>query len=178
VTRVAADGPEAAAEDAAARAPLEVRTVSGTQWLGIAHACDRNELLLTTSAEPVPTSLLAARPGACRGGAAPRMPAPAPLAVKSEGIEALIALGHVGPKTSLAEAVLRPHVAGTPRSPDGRRLVAPTPLGLLVTGGDKPELWRADGLPEWTALSDCAVANDARALACVAAGRVLWIPRP
>jgi hypothetical protein len=49
---------------------------------------------------------------------------------------------------------------------------------VLVTGGDKPELWRATALPEWTGLSDCAVANDARAVACVAAGRVLLLKRP
>src|SRR5690606_40566938 len=72
------------------------------------------------------------------------------------------------PYTTLfrSEAVLRPRVVGSPRSPDGRLLVAPSPLGLYVSRSPKPELWSI-GSTDWTTLSDCAVANDAAAIACV-----------
>jgi hypothetical protein len=186
VVRVSSAGSEEALpEGGPAVWPLEVRSAEGARWSGLAHACDRNELLLTIeapagapAAAPFVSSLLAARPGTCRGGAAPKLAKPAPLAWKPGAIEALVAVGHVGPKTSSAEAAMRPQPPGTPRSPDGRLLVTPTALGLLVVGGKKPELWQSPALPEWTTLSDCAVANDARAVACISGDRALLLRRP
>jgi hypothetical protein len=185
VARVSSGTEELLSEGGPAAWPLEIRSPEGARWSGLAHACDRNELLLTIAAPPeappVPPSvsaLLAARPGTCRGGAAPKIAPPTPIAWKPGGIEALVASAHVGPKTGAAEAAMRPQPPGTPRSPDGRLLVAPTTLGLLVVGGKKPELWSSAALPDWTSLSDCVVANDARAVACVSGGRALLLRRP
>jgi len=71
---------------------------------------------------------------------------------------------------------LAPNVSrGTPRSPDGKYLVVPGPIGLLVLGG-KPETWTVE---DPGALSECAVANGAAAAACVAKDRVVIVtPEP
>jgi len=69
-------------------------------------------------------------------------------------------------------------VSGSPRSPDGRRLVATSSIGLLVLGGAKPELWQGPGLPAPDTLEDCVVANLAKAIACTANHRVVIVPRP
>jgi hypothetical protein len=55
--------------------------------------------------------------------------------------------------------------------------VIPTPLGVLVSGGDQPELWQASELQPWDSLSDCVVAGGASAVACVKQRRVLLIRR-
>lgn len=186
VVRVSRDGrEESLGEGGQAPWPLEVRSDGGARWAGVAHACDRNEVLLTLqapagapAAEPIVTGLLAPRPGSCRGGAAPKAPPPAPLVWKTNGLEAIVAGAHVGPLTSVAEATLRPQPLGTPRSPDGRLLALPTPLGVLVSGVQKTELWQAAALPAAHALSDCTVANGAAALACVGEGRALLLVRP
>ena len=187
LVRIATDGTEQPLDaDAAPESwPLEVVSDGGWRWSGVALACDRSEVLLsvqtgpgTPAAPPLVTDLLAPRPGACRGGAPPKYARPAPLAWKTTGLEAIVAGAHVGPKTSAADAALRPQPLGTPRSPDGRHLVVPTPIGLLVTGPKKPELWQTANLPEETALSDCAVASGAAAVACVASGQLLILRRP
>jgi hypothetical protein len=178
VVRVTPDGREE--NDSAAKSwPLEVTSEGGARWTGLLYACDRNETLLVASSPnpPIVSTLLAPRPGSCRGGAAPKPVLTSPLGWKPNGLEALVALAHVGPKTSVGEAALRPQLLGSPRSPDGRLLVTPMPLGLLVIGAAKPEVWAASS-PEWTSLSDCTVANDAKSVACVSAGRALLWRRP
>jgi hypothetical protein len=182
LVRVAADGSSEAALDAEAGAaawPLAVTPPGGAPWTGVTEACDRPEVLLTFGAtgSPLPTRLLAPRPGACEGGAAPRVPAPAPVGVSGGKLEALVAGSLVGPHDFGAESML-PVANGSPRSPDGKLLVAPTALGLLVLGTDKrkPELWTASGVDP-LGLSDCTVANGARAVACMARERVLLFVR-
>jgi hypothetical protein len=182
VVRVAPDGAseeELGIEAGVERWPLEPVSQSGLRFAGVTQACDRSELLLTfagpggAASEPVATRLLAARPGACAGGRAPAALPIAPLAFKPDGLEAIVAGSIVGPRTSPGEAALRPHPPGAPRSPDGRWLVVPNPLGILVTSVQKTELWLAPsaeggsplGPPE--GLTDCVVANDAKAVACI-----------
>ena len=52
-----------------------------------------------------------------------------------------------------------------------------TVLGLLISGGDAPELWQSAELTPWHTLSDCVVANGASAIACVKEGRILLLRR-
>jgi hypothetical protein len=189
LTRVSADASreERISADAGSPSwPLEVVSARGLRWSGVSYACDRSELLLTyvdsrsAPGEPQPTDLLAPRPGACRGGSVPQTPDPAPLGWSDGALTAIVAGATVGPPF-IAKARLAPHTPGTPFSPDGRWFVAVTPLGLLLDGA-KPELWRAPSnggpLGALRTLSDCVVANEARAAACIQAGRVLFIPRP
>jgi hypothetical protein len=60
---------------------------------------------------------------------------------------------------------------GAPRSPDGKTLVVPTTLGLVVRGA-RTRIYRAKELDgAYSELRDCAVSNDASAVACVRGGR-------
>lgn len=183
LVRVSVDGSSETALDAEAGVaawPLAVTLTGGTRWTGVTEPCDRPEVLLVFGAKgpPVPTRLLAPRPGTCEGGAPPRVPAPAPVGVSGGKLEAIVAGSLVGPRGFGAESMLAVP-PGSPRSPDGKLLVAPTALGLLVIGTEqrKPELWTASGVDP-LGLSDCAVANGARAVACVEQGRVLLLERP
>lgn len=156
--------------------PLEVRSPSGKRWTGEAHACDRSELLLTYSGMAAePTRLLAARPGPCDRPTSVPSPPSAALGFTDRGLEAIVAGSLVGALTPASEAPLRPRVWGSPRSPDGRHLVAATGLGLLVTGGPRPELWTA---PEGAQLAECAVSPGATLVACVDGTRIRVFRRP
>jgi hypothetical protein len=156
---------------------LGLARTDGVRVTGLAPACDRSEVLLTLSAPTAPpevTTLLAPRPGACKGGAVSALGL-APLGFKDEKLEAIVAGNHVGPTVSKGEATLRPRVLGSARSPDGRLLVAPVSLGLAVIGGDKPELWRVG---DARSLGDCVVADQAKAVACVEGSSVKLWTRP
>jgi hypothetical protein len=139
--------------------PLEVVSPNGARITGAVHACDRSELLLTTSAEPIVTPLLAARPGPCAGGRAP-VTTLVPIGWSARGLEAIVAGSRIGADSGRARL-------GAPRSSDGH-VVTATPLGALVVG-EHTALWR---VPELAAPSACVVANGARAVACVDGGRV------
>ena len=104
----------------------------------------------------------------------------APIAFDDNGLEALIAGARVTLTPPGKKAVAGLPALGAPRSADGRWVVTATELGLLVVGEHK-ELWQTDKLAEHAAAghySDCVVANDARAVACIDAGRVLVFERP
>jgi hypothetical protein len=157
--------------------PLALSRTDGVRVSGLAPACDRSEVLLVLSEATQPpeiTTLLAPRPGACKGGAVPRLGL-APLGFKDDKLEAIVAGDHVGPTVSKGEATLRPRVLGSARSPDGRLSIAPVSLGLAVIGGDKAELWRVgDTQPR----ADCVVADQAKAVACVDGTSVKLWTRP
>jgi hypothetical protein len=51
--------------------------------------------------------------------------------------------------------------------------VSGTGLGLLVTGGSKPALWRTD--VSASKLADCVIANRAAAAACILEDRVVLV---
>jgi hypothetical protein len=158
--------------------PLPVTTPDGSSWTGIAQACNRSEVLLTFL-PPRPdqaTHLLAARPGACAGGTAPGISAPAPLGHPQRELCAVVAAEVVGAGCQEPDSVGSTVPPGSPRSPDGKLMVRVTPLGLLVTGDDPPRLWQAPELSPWTAVSDCVIANGGRSVACIHQGRV-WLLR-
>ena len=165
--------------------PLELASASGQHVLGAVHACDRSELLFNEGdathplLPPLTTRLLAARPASCAGhGTGPAI-AITPLSFDDNGLDALVA----GARVTVAPPGKKPAPGlpelGTPRSADGRWLVTPSALGLLLIG-DRKELWQTDKLSEHADASrftDCVVANDARAVACVEAGRAIVFER-
>jgi hypothetical protein len=166
--------------------PLELATASGLRVLGAVHACDRSELLFNEGDATHPllrsltTRLIAARPASCSGhGGGPAI-AINPLSFDDNGLDALVAGARVSVPVLGKKASAGLPELGTPRSPDGRWLVTPSPLGLLLIG-ERKELWQTEKLSEHAAadrFTDCVVANDARAVACVDAGRVLIFERP
>ena len=189
MTRVSADRLAEIAistEDAAPRWPLELSATNGQRVLGAVHACDRSELLFNESdathplLPPLTTRLLAARPASCAGHGTGPSVAITPLSFDENGLEALVA----GARVTVAPPGKKPAAGlpelGTPRSPDGRWLVTQTALGLLLIG-ERKELWQTDKLTEHAdagRFTDCVVANDARAVACIDAGRAIVFERP
>ena len=188
VTRVA---PNRASEGAAsgdggvATWPLELAAANGERVTGTSHACDRSELLLNVSdaqhglLPPLTTRLLAARPASCAGRGTGPAVSIAPLGFDDLGLDALINGSRVSSAAAGQKEPAPLPALGTPRSPDGRWLITPTTLGLLLIG-DHKELWQTSALHDHTdpsKFSDCVVANDARAAACVEAGRVIVFER-
>jgi len=161
--------------------PLGVESESGVRLESAMQACDRNDVVLQfVDAAGKPTlrprlPLLAARPGSCTGGRAPELSL-VPLGWKKGSLEIVVAGEHVGPLTNAALADER--VLGTPNSPDGRFLVLPTSLGLLVMSKGKNELWRGAAIGDARRLSDCVVANDAASVACLEGNEVQIAERP
>lgn len=189
LTRVSPDRTAETALSAEAGAPnwpLELASSSGRRVLGAVHACDRSEVLFNESdathplLPPLTTRLLAARPASCTGhGVGPAVTI-TPLNFDDDGLDALVA----GMRVTVASSGKKPAAGlpelGTPRSADGKWLVTPTALGLLVNG-DRRELWQTSKLSEHadaSRMTDCVVANDARAVACIEAGRAILFERP
>jgi hypothetical protein len=189
VTRLRADRASeepVSAEGGVANWPLDLALSNGQRVLGAVHACDRSELFLNQSdpehrlLPPLVTRVLAARPASCAGhGSGPNVPL-APISFDGNGLDALVAGSRVGLVPAGKKPVAGLPAIGAPRSPDGRWLVTPNQLGLLVLG-DRKELWQTKQLPEHadaTRFTDCVVANDARAVACIDSGRALLFERP
>lgn len=148
----------------------------GKRFIGLTLACNHSELLLEFAGPDgarlpaVPSGILAPRPGSCAGGRNQKLPDALPISWTKAGFAALIAGIRVGPRG--------PHAnPGAPLSPDSTRFVTPTPLGLLVGGGERPEIWNIEG-PDGLSLGElegCVVANGAKAVACTLGARVLVI---
>jgi len=178
VTRFGGDGAALETDPASAPRPwpLEIVAPSGARFSGVTYACDRSEIVLNMEGgREIVTRLLSPRPGLCSGNKLQPFPELAPIAFVGREPDILLGGSRLFPSDGSGALP-----AGAARSADGRHLVVPTRLGLLVTGGDKPELWQPgeDG-PQPTALSDCVVANERRAVACLAAGKpVLFSPAP
>ena len=134
----------------------------------------RSEILLVESdpsGTPLPshpTSIVAPRPGPCRAHATVPTPDVTPLEWTTARQAGLIG-GNLFGAASLSE--LAPSAPrGTPRSADGKSLVVPWSKGLLVLSNGKPETWTVS---TWPALTDCVVANQAAAVACVRGERAI-----
>ena len=181
VVRVSGDPPQEESLDVEAGIAawtLDVLAPDGKRWNGVAHACDRSELMLTTSptAAPLSTRLLASRPGPCNR-AQPGPSSIVPIAWTSSGLRAVVAGSLITvPADAKPEAGAHP---GSPYAPDGSRWVVATGLGLLVLGGERPELWRT-GAPDAGPpnLGECVVSSGADRVACIEQSRVRWFKRP
>jgi hypothetical protein len=91
-----------------------------------------------------------------------------------EGQPLLIA-PDAGRAASLAAPLDSPAARGSPRSPDGKLLVAATSVGLLVRGASLARLLRAPELDgTWAEQHDCTVSSDGSHVACVRAGGA-WV---
>ena len=189
VTRLASNRATEEAVSAEAGTPswsLDLALPNGQRVIGAVHACDRSELLFNESDAQHPllpalaSHMLAARPASCNGHGTGPAVSIAPLSFDESGLDALVA----GARISVAPSGKKPLAGlpamGTPRSPDGRWLVVPSALGLLVVG-DRKELWQTDKLQDHADalhFSDCVVANDAHAVACIDSGRAIVFERP
>lgn len=151
---------------------------TGEQLTGIAFPCERSEVAWLRSAPggaalpPLPTALVAPRPGACRGGAGFTPPRVAPIAWTNDGISGFIGTYLLGPLPA------HPPL-GSALSPNGRFAAVASGWGLLVSGGDKAALWVFDDPALPTQLRDCVVSNNAQAAACLLVGRAfVLLPDP
>jgi hypothetical protein len=84
--------------------------------------------------------------------------------------------------SSNAESCLKPAalgkvVVGSPRSPDGRHLIAATGIGLISMGGPKPELWAGERLGNPSTLSDCVIDNSGDHIACIRATKLVLLSK-
>lgn len=181
VVRASRDGSTETALDADAGTaawPLDVIDPSGRRLTGSLCACDSSEVQLgiaDAAGAPqngVPTRLLSPRPGGCKGRFA--CPDPTPIAASADGFSVLIA-GALNEPKKAGSALPSP---GSARSPDGKWLVASSPLGLVVAGLTQ-ELWKLPEAPvDARHAQDCVVANDRTAVACVSDGKVVLLRRP
>ncbi|HVZ36117.1 MAG TPA: hypothetical protein VG963_27000, partial [Polyangiaceae bacterium] len=150
----------------------------GESLNGVAFPCERSEVSWLRSAPnhaplpPIPSGLIAPRPGACRAGVPFSPPSISPVAWTDDGLTAFVGASLVGS--------LPPHAPpGSPLSPNGRFAVVPTANGLLVFGGEKPALWVFDDPKLVTELRDCVVSNNAQAAACLLRGTAqVLLPDP
>lgn len=181
VMRVSSDGTSETPLDPDAQSPwpLELTSPSGLRLLDVVDSCDRSEIALSVAdgAGPkpsLPTTVLAPRPGACTGRGA-RSRYFAPIGFGDAGLEALIGAVWVKPREPV-----QPLIGGA-RSPDGRVVVTPHPLGLLIAG-EVRELWTVSALGGELAsperFENCVVANGASAVACVVGGRARLFLKP
>jgi hypothetical protein len=181
VVRASRDGSSETPPDADAGTPawpLDVLDPSGRRLTGSLCACDSSEVQLGlagadgTPQNGVPTRVLSPRPGGCKGRFA--CPDPTPVSATADGFSVLLAGSLCEPK-KVGAALPSP---GSARSPDGKWLVATTPLGLAIAGAT-PELWKLPEAPlDARRAHDCVVANDRAAVACVVDGKVVLLRRP
>ena len=181
VVRASRDGTTEAAVDpdgGTTAWPLDVTDTSGRRLSGSLCACDSSEIqLAVTNAagaaqNGIATRILSPRPGGCKGRFA--CPDPAPVAISNDGFTVLLGGALAEPKKS-GKALPSP---GSARSPDGNWLVAPSVLGLVVTGQTQ-ELWKLPDTPvDARHAQDCVIANDRAAVACVSDGKVVLLKRP
>jgi hypothetical protein len=183
--RVQPDGTtEQAVDEPASPWTLPVEAEDGRVLMSVVPACDRSEVLLVLGDRnrqllpPLPTPLLSPRPGMCRGGSWQRSIAP----IRWSGDAPTLLVGAAcsdpqDPNLCLSPARLGPSRPGSPRSPDGSRMVVVSTLGLLVIGGPKPERWSGAALGDTLTLRDCVVANGATAVACLRGHEVVFVTR-
>lgn len=146
---------------------------TGERLTGVAFPCERSEVSwLRSRADgaplpPLPTDLIAPRPGNCRASPSFEPPHVRPVAFGPAGVSAFIGAALVGPQPPTTAPP-----PGSPLSPNGRFSVVSTRWGLLVSGGAKPALWTfdADSAAPPSQLSDCVVSNNAQAAACIVGG--------
>jgi len=188
VARVQLNGHETSQDDASAAPanwPLAVSS-PGRALESFLAACDRSELLVVYRGadgrllQPVPTQFLAPRPGVCAGAASVNWRV-SPIELTEDPLPVALVEGACVTSSStescLKPAALGKVVVGSPRSPDGRRLIAATGIGLISIGGPKPELWAGDRLGNPATLSDCVIDNSGDHIACIRATRLVLLSK-
>ncbi len=158
---------------------VAVVSPSGARIVGLDLSCERAELGWQLSSEsgqeldPLPTGLLAPRPGSCGNDERFHPLAVAPIAWEHDAPSGFIDAARVG------GPVTRPAM-GSAMSPNGRFAIAATRWGLFVRSRtEKPQLWRFEDPALPKQLTDCVVSNNAQAAACVMAGRAyVVLPDP
>ena len=175
VQRIGRDDSVEYIEDEVDPWPMTVIGPSKDRFLGVAYPCESATVMLLRSGStgmvkpPILTDLLAPRPGAC-GGRPPDSRRPSVLGWGDDGPIAIVH-GH-----SIGKLPTR-GAPGAAVSTDGRFVVAPTALGVLITGPGqkKPSLWSADELPLPLKLQDCVIHTDGKHTACIRNGAVVQL---
>jgi hypothetical protein len=183
--RVARDGSNNEIDaDSGAAWPLDVIAKDGRKWASVVQACDRSELSLSFvqssgALSPLfPTAYLANRPGACRNPTRAQVSV-SPIDFSEEAPSAVVSGACIDPRGAMicqSPDKLGPVRPGSPRSPDGKRLVFVSAIGPIVYGGAKPEHWTSAALDK-RGLSGCVVSNGSDAIACLQDGQLLFVPR-
>lgn len=175
-----ADAPDVRAWDLAVASPDGARRL-----LEVYNACDGVALHATlgpgTVQDLIDVALPIAPPlGASRCVGAKGEPVPATaLAWGPGGLETVLAgeptlVTEAGHASALHALLGQPYTFGAPRSPDGKTVIVPSGIGLVVWG-PRNRLLRAKELDgAYTEQRDCAVNDDGTRAACVRAGRV-WV---
>lgn len=158
--------------------PTAVVSPTGETLTALAFPCDRSDVVWLRSAadgralEPLPTPLVAPRPGNCGPRATIVLPAVAPLGWAGPAPSAFIGASRVGHPPASAPM-------GSALSPNGKFAVVITRWGLLVPGEERTALWVFDDAALPSQLSDCVVSNNAQAVACMLRGRAhVILPDP
>ncbi|HEX6765042.1 MAG TPA: hypothetical protein VF103_06180 [Polyangiaceae bacterium] len=177
VSRVEPESTNAVPVDLDGGAPrsLDVVTATDVLLVGVAYSCDRSDATLLVrekfwapgATAPIPTGLLAPRPGACGRARFEATPGLAPIGSAGPKLVTLLGGSVIG---DLAASSTE---AGAARSPDGRILVVPTSFGILLSGPESILLNLPPGAGAPLRLTDCVPANDGKTAACVADGKVL-----
>jgi hypothetical protein len=177
-------GDEAAAEGAVAWKPA-VSSPDGTaRWIESYDACDGVALRATfeTGDDVRDVGLPVAPPLGVRCAGSRGAPArqlavawgPAGLEAIVDGVPVLVAPDLTRAST-LASFLGGPAVQGSPQSPDGKTLVVPASVGLVVRGPSRTRLLVAPELDgTYGEQHDCAVADDGAHVACVHSGKA-WV---
>ncbi len=145
--------------------PLALRGEGGT-IMQVLAPCDSPDLMFVASpgsSQTHPIPLLSPRPGMC-GDKVLDVPRVTALSFGKGGFEGYVAGAPVGEKNR-AEAIMRPHVLGSARSPDGKHSVVLLERGLVILSSGQPELWELEG--GTSGLGDCVIKSGGREVACV-----------
>jgi len=184
VVRVDPDAGDEAIADGMTAWPSGVVSVDGTmRWIETYDPCDgvalRASFAPSSGDDLHDVALPVAPPLGNRCSGSRGAPARA-LAVAwgPRGLEAIVEGEPLLVAPDLSRATLlpapldSPALLGAPRSPDGRSLVVPTSVGLVVRGSPRSRLLRAKELEgSYSQLRDCTVSNDATHVACVRGDR-------
>ncbi len=193
-----AQGDEAAADDVTTWRAGVVSPDGAYRWIEAYDACDGVALHATFAptgngdardiALPIAPPLgahCATRDANDHAGARGEPAQTLAVAWGTRGLEAIVAGEPILVSPDLVRATPsqssldQPTTLGAPRSPNGRVLVTPTSMGLLVRGAHT-RLFRARELEGgYLDVRDCTVSDDASRVACVRGGRAfvgIWAP--
>jgi hypothetical protein len=172
-------GDEAEASDVPAWKAAVMSPDGSLRWNDVVDPCDASALRATFSGDGDLREVSIPLHGRLAARCGPKgEPVPAtPTAWGQGGLEAIV-LGQpvafaldLSHATVLPSSPTQPTIPGAPRSPDGKTLVVPTSIGIVVRGA-RTRIYRAKELDgAYLELRDCTVSDDATRVACVRGGR-------